>query len=144
MPLAMTDLIVSLDVISNSLSLSVLIEMFGASTSSGSFTQGELSPRGTPRKCSLLRFESSAAESATCEEHIATLRCDLERIAARLEGRENIDITLLLNIGLFFATANGSVDFESLRLRSAHVPLRISVTAYPVSEAVMPSLTHRA
>lgn len=131
----MKRLFVSLDVMSNSLTLNELIRTFGVSQSRDSFSRGDAGFLGKTRTYSLLRFESSADEGATCEEHIATLKTDIDRIDAHLDGFLDLDVSLLLNIGVFFTTANGSVDFAAITLSNAKIPLRISVSAYPVADA---------
>lgn len=131
----MKHFLVSLDVMSSSLSLNELTQAFGSSSSPDSFNLGDTDNVGRIRKYSLLRFESSADESALCEEHIATLKTDIERIDAHLEQAGKIDISLLLNIGCFFTTANGSAEFTAVTLRNSTTPLRISVTAYPLEDS---------
>jgi hypothetical protein len=108
-----------------------LLGMFGLSQSENSFSCGDIDDLGRVRQYSLLRFESSAAGAATCDEHIATLHADIDRVADHLEEVSNADINLLLNIAILFTTASGSVEFASVNFKNQLVPLRISVSAYP-------------
>jgi hypothetical protein len=130
----MARLLVSLDVMSDSLTLEELTRVFGLSLSQNSFSLGEIDDIGRVYKYSLLRFESSAGDDATCDEHIANLKPEIDRIDARLDRIGGIDVNLLLNVGLLFADAYGSVEFAPVALRTATVPLRISVSAYPVGD----------
>jgi hypothetical protein len=129
----MKRLLVSLDITSASLTLEELVATFGVSQSENSFSRGDIDDLGRTRRYSLLRFESSAADAATCDEHIATLQAGINRIDDHLEIVASVDINLLLNIAILFTTADGSVDFTAIRLRNRTVPLRLSVTAYPLA-----------
>jgi len=133
----MKHLIVSLDLMSDSLTLDDLSRIFGSSPSEDSFSRGDIGPLSRIRTYSLLRFELSADEGAACEEHLATLKTDIARIDAHLDRLGSVDVSLLLNIGVFFTTANGSVEFAPVTLRNETTPLRISVTAYPVADATV-------
>jgi hypothetical protein len=130
----MTRLLVSLDVMSDSLTLDELMRTFGFSESVSSFSKG-VNALGRTRRRSLLRFESSAGDDAACDDHIATLMTDLYRIDACLATLGTTEVSVWLNIGLLFSTADGSVDFAAITLSNAKVPLRISVSAYPVAES---------
>jgi hypothetical protein len=131
----MTRLLVSLDVMSDSLTLEELTRNFGFSLSENSFSRGEIDDLGRTRKYSLLRFESPADEGATCDEHIATLKTDIDRIDAQLDRLGRVDVSLLLNIGVLFTTAYGSVEFATVILRNASTPLRVSNSACPVADS---------
>jgi hypothetical protein len=131
----MKRLLVSLDVMSDSLTLDELMRTFGFSESVSSFSKGDVNTLGRIRRRSLLRFESSAGDDAGCDDHIATLMTDLYRIDACLATLGTTEVSVWLNIGLLFSTADGSVDFAAITLSNAKVPLRISVSAYPVAES---------
>lgn len=131
----MKTLTVSLDVLSYSLTLDDLIRMFGPTSSLDSFSRGDIGPLGRVRQYSLLRFESAADDGAPCDEHIATLKTDIDRIDAWIERAGGSEVDLLLNIGVFFTTADGSVTFSAVALRNTTTPLGISVSAYPVGES---------
>ncbi len=131
----MKTLTVSLDVLSYSLPLEDLIRMFGPTSSSDSFSRGDIGPLGKSRKYSLLRFESTADDGAPCDEHIATLKTDIDRVDTWLKREGGSEVSLLLNIGVFFTTANGSVTFSAVALRNTTTPLDISVSAYPVGDS---------
>src|SRR5258708_40204255 len=105
--LTMKRLLVSLDVMSDSLSLDELALAFGSSTSVNSFSRGTTDDLGRIRRYSLLRFESSADEGATCEEHIAALKMDIDRIDTHLTVSGTVDASLLLNIGILSTRAEG-------------------------------------
>lgn len=131
----MARLLVSLDVMSDSLTLKELTRTFGLSLSQNSFSVGEIDDRGKVYKYSLLRFESNAGDNASCDEHFADLKPEIDRVDARLGSLGMIDVNLLLNVGLLFTEAYGSIEFAPVVLRTTRVPLRISVSAYPVGGA---------
>ncbi len=124
--------VVSLDLFSSSRSLVDLRMLFDENGSVDSFDRDDLSvPKGVQRY-SLLRIPSSEPDSETPNTHVASLHAAITKIAKILQESSPKDVRAVLNVAVFFDTANASFDLSASLQSNLAMPIDISISIYPV------------
>src|SRR5436309_14309512 len=103
---------VSVDLTSLRMTLSDLRAYFNEDGSDESFSVGERDPSGRRRRYTLLRIPSNTNDDEALEDQITLVSPILERLASRVPS-EMKDITITLNLAVFFDTAMCSVKFSA-------------------------------
>lgn len=130
---------VSIDVMSETLSLSELTRLLALVPSDESHDKGSPQPRGRRWNVTTWRVSSQVPESASLDAHCedAVTRA----LAAGLFGPVPVpqDVKVVLNIAVFFDAAYCSIILPPSCLRAIRgYPIEVDVTCYPVSERVNP------
>ena len=126
---------VGLVVTSKSLSLSDLARRLGRQPQAGSHGKGTPRTYGTPWAYSVWR-ENSLDGSASLEEQCLQLVEAIPRACRGLVESNPEDVSVFLDIAVYFETAYASIKLRSKFLaKLATIGIDIDITAYPAGEA---------
>ena len=124
------------------MTLSDLRAYFDEDGSDESFNVGDRDPTGRIRRYTLLRIPSNANDDEALEDQITLVSAILERLGSRAPSGIK-DITITLNLAVFFDTAMCSVTFSAdviAAIGNIDIPFELEISVYPVaSESQQPN-----